>query len=396
VDVKNGGTSMLSAPISVTAGAYAEGTITTPAIADEATVTWTHITGHVAHVERHHGRASPSCGCSRVLLRERFGRSMLPGPFSKRLGNAPCASKGQPTTMPYLDFQTARHQPRPRRRAPSSTWQRDNAIDLAAIRYSSDRPQLKVVDVAAAGGNALALPNSWEVNFSELIAASTRSAPTRRRTSSARRYRLYLKTDGTQEIRFDDALPARQRAPHLHDQAALVAGGAAGHDPDRRSRGGVQVRRRAASTTSSRRSIRTRTDSTIQADAVLPEQGRRAAQAGRPPIARSTSAHLGIDDKKSNPPASPRSTVSLGQPGRPALLSRPPEASLIARRDHPHRRPTSSPPPGSAPQITQARARALHARGDAVTSRARSRSARRRARHAEAELLERGEQLSDT
>lgn len=39
VDVKAGGTTLLSAPISVTAGAYAEGTITTAAIADEAAVT---------------------------------------------------------------------------------------------------------------------------------------------------------------------------------------------------------------------------------------------------------------------------------------------------------------------------------------------------------------------
>jgi hypothetical protein len=38
VDLKNGVTSMLSAPIAVTAGAYAEGTLTTTTLADEATV----------------------------------------------------------------------------------------------------------------------------------------------------------------------------------------------------------------------------------------------------------------------------------------------------------------------------------------------------------------------
>ena len=39
VDVKSGGTSILSAPISVTAGTYAEGTVTTTNLADEAVIT---------------------------------------------------------------------------------------------------------------------------------------------------------------------------------------------------------------------------------------------------------------------------------------------------------------------------------------------------------------------
>ncbi|MCC7487628.1 MAG: hypothetical protein IT529_21850 [Burkholderiales bacterium] len=41
VDVLAGGTTILSAPIAVTAGAYAEGTVTTTAIADEAAMTVT-------------------------------------------------------------------------------------------------------------------------------------------------------------------------------------------------------------------------------------------------------------------------------------------------------------------------------------------------------------------
>jgi hypothetical protein len=56
VDVKAGGTTLLSAPISVTAATYTEGTITTSAIADEAAITVdSHDHGHVAHVERHDG-----------------------------------------------------------------------------------------------------------------------------------------------------------------------------------------------------------------------------------------------------------------------------------------------------------------------------------------------------
>lgn len=39
VDLKAGGTTVISAPISVTAGAYAEGTVATSALADEAAIT---------------------------------------------------------------------------------------------------------------------------------------------------------------------------------------------------------------------------------------------------------------------------------------------------------------------------------------------------------------------
>lgn len=39
VDVKAGGTSLLSAPVAVTAGAVAEATVATPAIADESEIT---------------------------------------------------------------------------------------------------------------------------------------------------------------------------------------------------------------------------------------------------------------------------------------------------------------------------------------------------------------------
>ncbi len=44
----------------------------------------------------------------------------------------------------------------------------DDAIALAVIRYSKDRPDPKVEDVVSAGGNYLDLPASWEANFSVL------------------------------------------------------------------------------------------------------------------------------------------------------------------------------------------------------------------------------------
>lgn len=43
------------------------------------------------------------------------------------------------------------------------------AIDLAAIRYSTDRPQTAVEDVAAAGGNMVDLPPGWQADFSAVV-----------------------------------------------------------------------------------------------------------------------------------------------------------------------------------------------------------------------------------
>lgn len=45
---------------------------------------------------------------------------------------------------------------------------RDGAIELARLRYSVDRPQTKVEDVLAAGGNLLDLPAGWQADFSAL------------------------------------------------------------------------------------------------------------------------------------------------------------------------------------------------------------------------------------
>src|SRR6266404_4723187 len=49
-----------------------------------------------------------------------------------------------------------------------TTGVRDMAIELARLRYSSDRPQIKVEDVAAPGTNLLPLPVSWQSDFSKL------------------------------------------------------------------------------------------------------------------------------------------------------------------------------------------------------------------------------------
>jgi hypothetical protein len=109
--------------------------------------------------------------------------------------------------MAYLDFQTLVTDLVRDDEARISVDQRNAAIDRAAIRYSTDRPQTKVVDVAAAGGNALQLPASWEAGFSALISIEYPIGMNPPSWLDRDIYRLYDKTDGTQEIRFDRALP---------------------------------------------------------------------------------------------------------------------------------------------------------------------------------------------
>lgn len=46
---------------------------------------------------------------------------------------------------------------------------RDRAIDLAVIRYSTDRPQTVIEAVVSAGGVLLNLPASWDPDFSRLV-----------------------------------------------------------------------------------------------------------------------------------------------------------------------------------------------------------------------------------
>jgi len=49
-----------------------------------------------------------------------------------------------------------------------TTDERDAAIGLAVVRYSTDRPVPAIEEVTAAGGVFLPLPEGWEANFSRL------------------------------------------------------------------------------------------------------------------------------------------------------------------------------------------------------------------------------------
>ena len=54
---------------------------------------------------------------------------------------------------------------------------RDQAIALAVVRYSTDRPIERVEEVEAAGGPALDLPSGWQPGFSRLVGVVSIRAP---------------------------------------------------------------------------------------------------------------------------------------------------------------------------------------------------------------------------
>jgi hypothetical protein len=163
--------------------------------------------------------------------------------------------------------------------AASRPPQRDSAIDRAVQRYSTDRPRMKVVDVAAAGGNVLALPAGWEADFSELISVEYPIGRTRR-VPRARALSPLPKTDGTQELRFDDALPVGKVRLEFTIKQSSSPAARRGHRPARRSRGGVQVGRGGPL-----RPARALYSNTPGLDdpggrRAVPEQGRRAPAPG--------------------------------------------------------------------------------------------------------------------
>jgi hypothetical protein len=139
--------------------------------------------------------------------------------------------------------------------------------------------------------HALALPGTWEYDFSELISIEypiDQNPPVYLERDT---YRLYRKTDGTQEIRFDDALPNANVRLAFTDQACRRGRRhAAGHRADRRSQAVCKLA--AADLCDQLAALYSNTqDSTIQADAVQYQnkasQRRSQASAYRKQLPRS-------------------------------------------------------------------------------------------------------------
>lgn len=72
--------------------------------------------------------------------------------------------------MSLLDFQTLTDNLVRDDAGKIATADRDSAIALAVSRYSKDRPDKKVEDITAPGGQLLNLPLAWEPDFSTLQA----------------------------------------------------------------------------------------------------------------------------------------------------------------------------------------------------------------------------------
>jgi hypothetical protein len=184
----------------------------------------------------------------------------------------------------------------------------DSAIDSAVRRYSTDKPALKVVDVVAAGGFALAVPAGWQYDFSELLAVEYPIGSNPPSFLERETFRLYDKTDGTREIRFDNQLPNATVRISFTQMQQLVNGGADTVPIVDRE---AVCKWAAASLCDQLAALYSNTqDSTISADAVQytskASQRRSQAQGYR----KQYNDYFGIDDKKAQPAAA-SATVQL-------------------------------------------------------------------------------------
>jgi hypothetical protein len=90
-----------------------------------------------------------------------------------------------------------------------ATSDRDTAIDLAAKRYSSDRPRTLVVDVAADGTSLLPLPAGWVDGFSGVASLEHPIGRAPPALVDRETYRLYNSPSVT-KIQLDRAIAAGQ------------------------------------------------------------------------------------------------------------------------------------------------------------------------------------------
>ncbi|SDG60720.1 hypothetical protein [Thalassobaculum litoreum] len=113
-----------------------------------------------------------------------------------------------------------------------TTDDRDAAIALAVARYSEDRPRKIVVDLTAAGGHYLDLPESWEDGFSQLETLEHPVDQVPPSEISPADWRLYHSPSGTRiMVAFSFAAAASVRATHtgrhvLDDEADTIPFGA--------------------------------------------------------------------------------------------------------------------------------------------------------------------------
>lgn len=105
-----------------------------------------------------------------------------------------------------------------------ATSNRDDAIALAVVRYSEDRPRAIVVDTVSPGGQRLALPAEWEDGVSRLVGIETPINQIPPAELAAEDWQLYRGVVG-EELLLDQAAPAgdtvrwRITIAHVADEA---------------------------------------------------------------------------------------------------------------------------------------------------------------------------------
>jgi hypothetical protein len=198
--------------------------------------------------------------------------------------------------MPYADFQTLVTNLVRDSEGRITDQQRDNAIDLAVQRYSTDRPQSQKVDVAAAGGNVLAMPVGWDANFSVLLSVESPIGMYPPEYLEPERIHVYKRPDGVQELHFDDALPVGQVRVEFTVKQALVNAGADTIPLEDRE---AVCKWAAASLCDQLAALYSNSqDSTIQADTVQYQDKASARRRQADAFRKQYLDAMGIDDKK--------------------------------------------------------------------------------------------------
>jgi hypothetical protein len=169
---------------------------------------------------------------------------------------------------------------------------RDTAIDLAVVRYSTDRPR-KILDQLTADAAVIALPAAWQEGFSELVEVCRESgtegpiAAEVIETMGGPRLRLFETVSGDILVQFTarhtvdvaaDTVPLRDREAVCRWAAAIQL------DQLSSARAGDQ-------------------DTTIDADAVDHNSVSREYAARANAMRRAYYEHFGIDPKRKEPAA---------------------------------------------------------------------------------------------
>jgi hypothetical protein len=202
--------------------------------------------------------------------------------------------------MAYADFQTQVTDLLRDNETKITNVQRDAAIDSAVIRYSSDRPYSKVVDAMPAA-NVLALPVSWEVGFSDLISIEYPIGSNPPIYLESEIYRLYSKPDGTQEIRFDNSMPAANVRLTFTVKHSVIAGGQPADTVPIADREAV-CKYAASLLCDQLAALYSNTqDSTIQADAVQYQSKASQRRSQAKTYRQQYLDYMGVDEKNATP-----------------------------------------------------------------------------------------------